>query len=79
MVIIDLVHVNYGLGVRFKDYWMPDEEIKRLIVEVGSGGRQGRIPVAVDLDVCTVRQAGTKRWRIGRSGRSFCPRCTYIW
>lgn len=52
------------VGIRFMDYLMPEEEIHRLIDQLllfataAAENRPGQIPVAVDLDVCTVQRDG---------------------
>ncbi|KAH6799816.1 hypothetical protein C2S52_000280 [Perilla frutescens var. hirtella] len=53
------------MATRLRDYWMPDHEIQRLInqlllfaEQIAAGGRRGRVPVAIDVDVCTVQGEG---------------------
>lgn len=68
---IDLVkndyddYIEFFMGLRLKDYWMPDDQIHRLIHEfidfakqIAAGGRPGMIPAAVELEVCTVQREG---------------------
>ncbi|KAH6830707.1 hypothetical protein C2S53_010049 [Perilla frutescens var. hirtella] len=55
-------YLREDMSVRLKDYWMSNDEIQRLLNEAflfaAADGRRGMIPVAVDLDVCTVQREG---------------------